>query len=205
MEGPISSPSELPGRIQEMPGVQLQAPPLMHVSALWGSLGTLLGGNTAVLLSPGRFDPMEVLATIERETVMICVLVGDAMARPLADALAEARKAFDLASLFVVASGGAILQPDGPRRAPGPPARPAGDRRLRLLGDRRDGNPDDHGVGPRGRGLPHVPDGPGHDRARRRRPAHRTGLGGDREARPAGPDAARLLQRPREVAGHLRR
>jgi acyl-CoA synthetase (AMP-forming)/AMP-acid ligase II len=111
MAGPISTPSELPGRVPEMPGVQLQAPPLMHVSALWGSLGTLLGGSTAVLLSPGRFDPMEVLATIERETVMICVLVGDAMARPLADALAEALEAFDLASLFVVASGGAILSP----------------------------------------------------------------------------------------------
>jgi acyl-CoA synthetase (AMP-forming)/AMP-acid ligase II len=42
---------------------------------------------------------------------MILVLVGDAMARPLADAIAAARGAFDLSSLFVVASGGAILSP----------------------------------------------------------------------------------------------
>ena len=111
LEGPVSYPSELVQRVPETPGVQLQTPPLMHVSALWGSLQTLLCGNTAVLLSPGRFDPMEVLATIERERVMICVLVGDAMARPLADAMAEARQAFDLSSLFVVASGGAILSP----------------------------------------------------------------------------------------------
>ena len=109
--GAISAPSELPERVPEVPGVQIQAPPLMHVSALWGSLGTMLCGNTTVLLSPGRFDPVEALATIEREAAMIFVLVGDAMARPLADAIAAARGAFDLSSLFVVASGGAILSP----------------------------------------------------------------------------------------------
>ncbi len=109
--GPVSHPAELPSRIAPVPGTQLQSPPLMHVSALWGTLGTMLCGNTSVLLSPGRFDPMEVLATIEREAVMICVVVGDAMARPLADALAAARNAFDLSSLLVVASGGAILSP----------------------------------------------------------------------------------------------
>ena len=108
---PITDPGELPGRVPEVPGVQIQAPPLMHVSALWGSLGTLLCGNTAVLLSPGHFDPYELLAAVERHSAMICVLVGDAMARPLADALADAKDTFDLSSLFVVASGGAVLSP----------------------------------------------------------------------------------------------
>ncbi|MCU0311573.1 MAG: acyl-CoA synthetase [Acidimicrobiales bacterium] len=108
---PIADPSELPGRVPEVPGVQIQAPPLMHVSALWGSLGTMLCGNTAVLLSPGRFDPYELLGAVERHSAMICVLVGDAMARPLADAIGEAKGSFDLSSLFVVASGGAVLSP----------------------------------------------------------------------------------------------
>jgi acyl-CoA synthetase (AMP-forming)/AMP-acid ligase II len=111
LAGPIDDPSQLPARVPETPGVQLQTPPLMHVSALWGSLQTMLCGNTAVLLSPGHFDPVEALAVIEAEGVMICVLVGDAMARPFADAIAEANGRFDLGSLFIVASGGALLSP----------------------------------------------------------------------------------------------
>ena len=111
MDRPVDDPSELPGRVPPTAGVQIQAPPLMHVSALWGSLGTMLCGNTTVLLSPGAFDAYELLATIERQAAMICVLVGDAMARPLADAIAADSTAFDLSSLFVVASGGAILSP----------------------------------------------------------------------------------------------
>ncbi|NNE75022.1 MAG: acyl-CoA synthetase [Acidimicrobiales bacterium] len=113
MEGPIASPDELPGRIPEGQGVQLQTPPLMHVSAHWGTLQTFFGGGTAVLLSPGGFDADEALDTIEREGVMICILVGDAMARPLADAIAANTAADgaqrDLSSLFVIGSGGAML------------------------------------------------------------------------------------------------
>jgi acyl-CoA synthetase (AMP-forming)/AMP-acid ligase II len=114
MEGPISSPEELVGRIPDVGGIQLQTPPLMHVSAHWGALQTLFGGGTAVLLSPGGFDAEEALDTIAAEGVMICVLVGDAMARPLADAIAadaavDEHDRRDLSSLFVIGSGGAML------------------------------------------------------------------------------------------------
>ena len=114
LEGPIEAPEQLVERIPEVGGVQLQTPPLMHVSAHWGALQTLFGGGTAVLLSPGGFDPEEALDTIAAEGVMICVLVGDAMARPLADAIAANAAApegqrRELGSLFVVGSGGAML------------------------------------------------------------------------------------------------
>jgi acyl-CoA synthetase (AMP-forming)/AMP-acid ligase II len=109
MEGPIALPEDLPGRIPEVGGVMLQTPPLMHVSAHWGALQSLFGGGTAVLLAPGGFDPEEAVAAIEAEGVMICVLVGDAMARPLADAIAADGGRHDLSSLFVIGSGGAML------------------------------------------------------------------------------------------------
>jgi acyl-CoA synthetase (AMP-forming)/AMP-acid ligase II len=109
MEGPIAKPEELPGRIPDVGAVMLQTPPLMHVSAHWGALQALFGGGTAVLLTPGSFDPQEALGVIEAEGVMVCVLVGDAMARPLADAIAADNGRRDLSSLFVVASGGAML------------------------------------------------------------------------------------------------
>ena len=107
LEGPISDPAQLADRIPEVGGIQMMTPPLMHVSAHWGALQTLLGGGTVVLLSPGRFNPEEALAAVDAEGVMILVLVGDAMARPLADAIAAG--SHDLGSLFVVASGGALL------------------------------------------------------------------------------------------------
>ena len=81
MEGPIAKPEELPGRIPDVGAVMLQTPPLMHVSAHWGALQALFGGGTAVLLTPGSFDPQEALGVIEAEGVMVCVLVGDAMGR----------------------------------------------------------------------------------------------------------------------------
>ncbi|MDH3705732.1 MAG: acyl-CoA synthetase [Acidimicrobiia bacterium] len=109
LEGPITAPDQLVGRIPEVGGVQLMTPPLMHVSAHWGAFQTLFGGGTVVLLSPGGFDPAEALATVAAEGVMILVLVGDAMARPLADAIEAADGALDLSSLFVLASGGAML------------------------------------------------------------------------------------------------
>jgi 3-oxocholest-4-en-26-oate---CoA ligase len=62
-------------------------------------------GGTIVLMR--KFDPAEVLATIEREKVMTINIVGDAMASPLADEIGSGN--YDLSSLFVVSSTGAIL------------------------------------------------------------------------------------------------
>ncbi len=109
LEGPITSPDQLAARIPEVGGIQMMTPPLMHVSAHWGALQALFGGGTVVLLSPGGFDPDEALAAVAAEGVMILVLVGDAMARPLAEAIEASAGAHDLGSLFVVASGGAML------------------------------------------------------------------------------------------------
>ncbi len=86
----------------------MPAPPLMHGAAQWLAFGALHTGGTVVLQSrPERVDPEDVWGTVEREGVMLLVMVGDAFARPLLDELD--RRKYDLSKLFVVASGGAIL------------------------------------------------------------------------------------------------
>ncbi len=86
--------------------------PLMHGAAQWVATMLLLQGNTLVLSSARKLDPVATWRTIEREKVMTTSLVGDAMARPLIEALDDPALAhIDLSSFFVIGSGGAILSP----------------------------------------------------------------------------------------------
>ncbi len=86
--------------------------PLMHGAAQWVATMMLLQGNTVVLSSARKLDPIATWRTIEREKVMTTSLVGDAMARPLIEALDSPELAeIDLSSFFVIGSGGAILSP----------------------------------------------------------------------------------------------
>ena len=110
-KGPLQDPDDLPNRIPDFPLVQLCAPPLMHVSASWGAFNSFFGGGKVVLLAPGRFDAAEAWEAVGGEAVTVVTVVGDAMARPLLDALAAEPDRFDVSSMFVFASGGAILSP----------------------------------------------------------------------------------------------
>jgi acyl-CoA synthetase (AMP-forming)/AMP-acid ligase II len=56
---------------------------------------------------PEHLDPHDIWSTIEREKVQVTLIVGDAFARPLLDQLEE--QSYDLSSLFMIVSGGAIL------------------------------------------------------------------------------------------------
>ena len=86
--------------------------PLMHGAAQWVATMMLLQGNKLVLSSARKLDPIATWRTIEREKVMTTSLVGDAMARPLIEALDSPELAeIDLSSFFVIGSGGAILSP----------------------------------------------------------------------------------------------
>jgi acyl-CoA synthetase (AMP-forming)/AMP-acid ligase II len=82
--------------------------PLMHGAAQWSAFACLLGGRTFVLPpAASRFDAAEAWATASREHVGSMSIVGDAFARPLADALASG--AYDLSQFAVLISGGALL------------------------------------------------------------------------------------------------
>lgn len=82
-------------------------PPLMHGTS---TLTLFIGLNYAQkIVIHRKFVPEEVLRTIEREKVTSVSLVGDAMLRPLVDALSGPLKGTDCSSLLAVSSSGAIL------------------------------------------------------------------------------------------------
>lgn len=110
-EGPITSPEQLVGRILDQPVVALPIPPFMHAAAQWTAFNALFGGGTIVISARGAFDPPAIWQSVNDEQVLMLVVVGDAMATPLADALEANPGRWDTSSLMVVASGGALFSP----------------------------------------------------------------------------------------------
>ncbi|OBB37461.1 acyl-CoA synthetase [Mycobacterium sp. 852002-51961_SCH5331710] len=112
----ITSLDDIAKRVVEGPGTKiLTLPPLMHGAAQWAAMTAMTTGQTIVFTAnPGSLDADEVVATIEREKALVVQVVGDAVARPLADAIE--RSSADLSSLAVVANGGALLTPTAKQR-----------------------------------------------------------------------------------------
>ncbi|MFJ4835401.1 acyl-CoA synthetase [Streptomyces sp. NPDC088747] len=106
---PVGRPEELAERVAAGgEGITFfPTPPLMHgTSTLTAFIGFNFGQRIVI---HRRFAPEEVLRTIEREQVTSVSLVGDAMLRPLIDALNGPMKGTDCSSLFSVSSSGAIM------------------------------------------------------------------------------------------------
>ncbi|WP_421108893.1 acyl-CoA synthetase [Streptomyces sp. NEAU-S77] len=106
---PVGRPEELAERVAASGDglVFFPTAPLMHGTS---TLTTFIGlnfGQKVVLHR--KFVPEEVLRTIEKEKVSTVSLVGDAMLRPLVDALTGPLKDIDLSPLLSVSSSGAIL------------------------------------------------------------------------------------------------
>ncbi|MGK5546556.1 acyl-CoA synthetase [Streptomyces sp. URMC 127] len=108
---PVGHPRELARRVAEAGEglVFFPTAPLMHGTSTLTALIAFDYGQKVVLHS--RFAPAEVLRTVAREKVTCVSLVGDAMLRPLVDALAGPLRGTDCSSLFSVSSSGAILSP----------------------------------------------------------------------------------------------
>jgi acyl-CoA synthetase (AMP-forming)/AMP-acid ligase II len=87
------------------PLIMMAAAPLMHGAAQMATFIAWWMGATIVYTR--KFDAAAVLRSIERERVMTVNITGDAMARPLTEEVATG--AYDLSSLIVVSSTGAIL------------------------------------------------------------------------------------------------
>jgi acyl-CoA synthetase (AMP-forming)/AMP-acid ligase II len=83
--------------------------PLMHGATQWAVMGGSFTGNKIVLVS--RFDPYNVWQLIEKEHVNMVMMTGDAMARPLVEALEEPGATYDVSSLMAVTSTAAIFSP----------------------------------------------------------------------------------------------
>ena len=108
----VNSPHELAERLPESGVTMLATPPMMHVSAQWGVFLTLFTGGRVVFPPPGSLDPEATLRLMAAERVNLLIIVGDAMARPLAAAMRLAEEAgapYDLSALLAIGSGGATL------------------------------------------------------------------------------------------------
>ncbi|CAM5497846.1 fatty-acyl-CoA synthase [Streptomyces spiroverticillatus] len=106
---PVKRPEELAERVAAG-GAGLTffpTPPLMHGTSTLTSFIAFHYGQRVVIHR--KYVPEEVLRTIEKEKVSSVSLVGDAMLRPLVDALHGPLKGTDLSSLFSVSSSGAIM------------------------------------------------------------------------------------------------
>jgi acyl-CoA synthetase (AMP-forming)/AMP-acid ligase II len=110
---PLARPDEVGERARRGDPIARRLPlcPLMHGGANWVSLETLLNGGALVIDGSRHFDAVNALRLLADERVELTMLIGDATARPLADALGADRAAFDLGALQVIASGGAVMSP----------------------------------------------------------------------------------------------
>jgi acyl-CoA synthetase (AMP-forming)/AMP-acid ligase II len=106
---PVQKPEELAERVAAGgDGITFfPTAPLMHgTSTLTAFIGFNFGQRVVI---HRKFAPEEVLRTIEKEKVTSVSLVGDAMLRPLVDALSGPLKDTDCSSMFSVSSSGAIM------------------------------------------------------------------------------------------------
>jgi len=87
--------------------VSYPLPPLMHGASQWSVMSQSFIGNKVILRS--KFDPVDAWRTVDAEKANLIMITGDAMARPLLEALAGRRGDFDLSSLFAVSSSAVLF------------------------------------------------------------------------------------------------
>jgi acyl-CoA synthetase (AMP-forming)/AMP-acid ligase II len=80
----------------------------MHGIGSVTSFQAMSSGGCIVTLASRVYDPVELLDTIERERVTTVALVGDVMTRPLVEALDASPGRWDLSSLRIMSSSGAM-------------------------------------------------------------------------------------------------
>ena len=84
--------------------------PLMHGAAQWQSFNAFFSGWKFIINDQISFDADYIWEIIAKEKVMNLTITGDAMGRPLCDALPSAlEKGLDLSSLFVLASTASVF------------------------------------------------------------------------------------------------
>jgi acyl-CoA synthetase (AMP-forming)/AMP-acid ligase II len=81
--------------------------PLMHGATQWAVMGQSFTGNRIILVP--KFDPHEVWRLVEREKVTSVMITGDAMGKPLVEALDEPGADYDLSSLMALTSSAALF------------------------------------------------------------------------------------------------
>ena len=106
----ISTPEEIADRCRDGRQRCVPACPFMHGTAHWMAFSALYAGGTVIVYADRHFDGARLWELVAREEANFLVIVGDAFARPLVDAL-ETVEHLDLSGCHVILSGGAILSP----------------------------------------------------------------------------------------------
>ncbi|CAB4725496.1 unannotated protein [freshwater metagenome] len=86
----------------------IPAAPLMHGTAAFSAFAVLDSGGAVVLCENTKFDPKELLDTVEVHSVTDLSIVGDAFAKPLLTALDAEPERWDISSLKVILSSGVM-------------------------------------------------------------------------------------------------
>jgi acyl-CoA synthetase (AMP-forming)/AMP-acid ligase II len=87
--------------------VMLPVPPLMHGAGQFGTFRSMFEGNTAVLVD--KFEADTVWDLVQQERINVISVTGDAMARPLADALERRKDELDVSCVLSFGSTAAIF------------------------------------------------------------------------------------------------
>jgi 3-oxocholest-4-en-26-oate---CoA ligase len=105
----VADPSDLARRGQASgPLTSLPIAPLMHGASQWSVMGGSFQGNKIVLVA--KFEPHQVWRLVEQEKVNLLMITGDAMGRPLIEALSSG-DSYDTSSLIALASTAAVFSP----------------------------------------------------------------------------------------------
>ena len=94
----------------------LPAAPLMHGTGLYSSFGLLNVGGAVILLTDRKYDPVELLDTVQREGVNAIAWVGDAFCKPVLNELDAAPDRWDIGSLFLIVSSGVMWATESKQR-----------------------------------------------------------------------------------------
>ena len=90
--------------------IALALAPFMHGGAQWQSFNSFFSGWKLIINDQVSFDADYVWEVVAKEKVMNLTIMGDAMGRPLCDALPRAiKKGLDLSSLFVLSSTASVF------------------------------------------------------------------------------------------------
>jgi acyl-CoA synthetase (AMP-forming)/AMP-acid ligase II len=112
---PISKPEEIAERANGETRC-LPACPFMHGTAHWMALSVLFNGGAVVIDTDRHMDPARIWELVATEHVTFLIIVGDAMGRPLVEAIEHLDAAVDVSGLAILLSGGAILSPSVKRQ-----------------------------------------------------------------------------------------
>lgn len=104
------TPEEFADKCFQDQTIALALAPFMHGGAQWQSFNAFFSGWKLIINDQISFDADYIWEVVAKEKVMNLTIMGDAMGRPLCDALPKAiDKGLDLSSLFVLSSTASVF------------------------------------------------------------------------------------------------